>query len=271
MATAADIPIQALRVVHEDLAARVNSYADADLGRPSGAAEWTVAQVLSHLGSGAEISLAGLAAARGGAPAPEQSFSQSVWDRWNAMTPRQQADECVSGDATLVAAFEALDGATRSSLRLKLGFLPEPIGADLLAALRLNETTLHGWDVAVADDPAATLDPAAVPVLLDALTGPLSSFLGFLGRGAAAAAVLDVHAVDPDRRLTLRVDDGVSLQPSESAESSGSTGSDATLTLPAEALLRLMTGRLDPDHTPVGVSTTGAADLAALRAAFPGF
>ena len=40
------------------------------------------------------------------------------------------------------------------------------------------------------------------------------------------------------------------------------------LVLPAEALVRLVYGRLDPAHTPGSI--TGSARLAALRAAFPG-
>lgn len=175
MTSAADTAIQALRAVHDDLVARVSGYTDVDLLRPSGAAEWTVAQVLSHVGSGAEIARAGLEAAQAGSPPPEQSFYQSVWDRWNAMTPREQADGCISSDAALVEGYEALDGASRNGLRLELPFLPEPVGLDLQAALRLNESTLHGWDVAVADDTVATLNPTAVPVLVSALTGPLSS------------------------------------------------------------------------------------------------
>jgi len=39
--------------------------------------------------------------------------------------------------------------------------------------------------------------------------------------------------------------------------------------LPAEALLRLVYGRLDPAHTPESVVDTNA--LATLRRAFPGF
>jgi len=46
---------------------------------------------------------------------------------------------------------------------------------------------------------------------------------------------------------------------------------DGTLTLPAEAWLRLVAGRLAPRHTPDGVSTTGAADLDLLRRVFPGY
>ena len=44
----------------------------------------------------------------------------------------------------------------------------------------------------------------------------------------------------------------------------------ADLTLPAEAFLRLVYGRLDPAHTPSSV-TGDTARLADLRKAFPGF
>ena len=40
--------------------------------------------------------------------------------------------------------------------------------------------------------------------------------------------------------------------------------------MPAEALLRLAYGRLDPAHTPAR-STADPADLDQLRAIFPGF
>jgi hypothetical protein len=46
---------------------------------------------------------------------------------------------------------------------------------------------------------------------------------------------------------------------------------DGTLTLPAEAWLRLKVGRLAPRHTPTGIVTTGAANLDLLRKVFPGY
>ena len=45
-------------------------------------------------------------------------------------------------------------------------------------------------------------------------------------------------------------------------------GGEAELRLPAEALVRLVYGRLDPDHTPA-LSVTGV-DLDDLRRTFPG-
>ena len=46
---------------------------------------------------------------------------------------------------------------------------------------------------------------------------------------------------------------------------------DATLEIPAESWLRLVAGRLAPEHTPAGVSATGAVTLDQLRQIFPGF
>jgi hypothetical protein len=45
---------------------------------------------------------------------------------------------------------------------------------------------------------------------------------------------------------------------------------DGSVDLPAEAFLRLVYGRLDPDHTP-DFTESGGRGLADLRAVFPGF
>lgn len=46
---------------------------------------------------------------------------------------------------------------------------------------------------------------------------------------------------------------------------------DGELTAPAEAWLRLATGRLGPQHTPEGVRVTGPVTLDDLRRVFVGF
>lgn len=63
MTSTADAGIDALRSTHDGLVAVVRDLSDEQLVAPSGATEWTVAQVLSHLGSGAEISAATLRSA----------------------------------------------------------------------------------------------------------------------------------------------------------------------------------------------------------------
>lgn len=108
MTSLAGRTIAALCAEHDALAEVVGRLDDDQLTGPSGASQWSVADVLSHLGSGAQIMLAGVEAGLGGDAQPD-GFNQSVWNRWNAMPPREQADGFVAADATLVARFEALD------------------------------------------------------------------------------------------------------------------------------------------------------------------
>lgn len=91
MSTLADGTIAALRSNHDDLAARVCEFDERELARQSGSSEWDVAQVLGHLGSGAEIALAGLQAGLGGRDVPGRDAYQTVWDRWNAMGRQEKA------------------------------------------------------------------------------------------------------------------------------------------------------------------------------------
>ncbi|MGH3797980.1 MAG: maleylpyruvate isomerase N-terminal domain-containing protein, partial [Pseudonocardiaceae bacterium] len=63
MSDLADRTITALRTGHDELTALLNSLSPDELTQPSAAAEWNISQVLSHLGSGAEIGLATLEAA----------------------------------------------------------------------------------------------------------------------------------------------------------------------------------------------------------------
>ena len=165
MTTLADRTIAALRATHDDLAALVHALTDEQLAAPSGASEWTVAQVLSHLGSGAEIGLATLETALTAGPAAEPGFNQSVWDRWNAMSPREQATNFLQHDARLVAAYEALTSEQRMAAQVDLGFLPQPLPLASFAGMRLNESAQHSWDVRVAFDPSAAI-PADVAAVL---------------------------------------------------------------------------------------------------------
>ncbi|NJP92956.1 maleylpyruvate isomerase family mycothiol-dependent enzyme [Nonomuraea sp. FMUSA5-5] len=262
--TVIDTVIAALRSGHDALAATVSSFSDDDLARPSGSSEWDVSEVLSHLGSGAEIGRATLAAALAGAPAPGRDFMTSVWDRWNAMTRRLRADGFLRSNRALTELYESLDAETRANLRVDLGFLPEPLDVAALGRMRLSELTLHAWDVHVAFDEHATLAPDAVPHLLDGAPG----LIGWAGKperlDGERAAVL-VTTTEPATEFTLRLDERITV------DSDLPDKPDGTLLLPAEAWLRLVAGRLAPRHTPEGVATTGAADLGLLRRVFPGY
>jgi uncharacterized protein (TIGR03083 family) len=258
----ADRIIAALRIGYDELAGR--EFSDDDLARTSGASEWDVSQVLSHLGSGAEIMTATIREAFDGKPALGSDFNHSVWDRWNAMSRRQRAEEFVEKNETLVALFESLDADRRSTLRIDLGYLPAPVDVATVGRTRLNELTLHSWDVRVAFDESATLNPVATAELIEGSGGMLTWI--------AKPAVLEgkesdilVKTTDPVAEFTLHLADPASL------EFTTVESPDGTLTLPGEAWLRLVSGRLTPDHTPESVETTGDITLETLRQVFPGY
>lgn len=262
MTTLADRTIAVLRATHDDLAALVPGLTDEQLAGPSGASEWTVAQVLSHMGSGAEIGLATLRTALAAGPAAEQGFNESVWDRWNAMSPRDQATNFLDHDERLVAAFETLTSAQRTAAQVDLGFLPEPLPLASFAGMRLNESVLHSWDVRVGFDPSAAIPADAVAVLAEHLAGGLGFLVGFIGRADALAepAVIDIEGSG----YGLVVTDTIAV-------ATGPAGPTATFSGALEAAIRLISGRLRPAHTPERVQVTGAVTLDDLRRVFPGY
>jgi uncharacterized protein (TIGR03083 family) len=264
MTQRADETIQALRSGHDDLAALVRGFSADDLARPSGASKWDISQVLSHLGSGAEINLAGLNGAVEGTGAPGGEFNKGVWARWDAMSREERAERFLVADEELVARYEGLDAQTRQNLRIDLGFLPMPVDVAAAGGLRLNEVAHHAWDVKVAFDPAATLAPEATPLLFD----QVDLLIGFAGRADAVdhrPVRLAVRTTSPERSFGLEVDERVTLTEPPATP-------DATLTAPAEWWLRLVAGRHAPEHTPDGVTLTGdSLTLDDLRRVFPGF
>ncbi len=260
--TLLDTSISALRGLHDDLAARVADLTDDQLAGPSGASEWPVAQVLSHLGSGAEIALAGYRAAVEGTTPPGPSYNQEVWDRWNVLSARDQAEAYVVHDAALVSFLEGLSADQRASLYVDLGFLPAPLPLTSVVGMRLNEVAHHTWDVEVGFDPAATLDARAADALLDHFSAGLAFLLGFTGRADRLDRPAVVRIGGTDAALVL--DEGISL-------TRGDLESSATFTGSTEAALRLMSGRLAPEHTPTGTDVTGTVTLDDLRRVFPGY
>ncbi|MBQ0902277.1 maleylpyruvate isomerase family mycothiol-dependent enzyme [Micromonospora sp. U21] len=263
MSTAADQIINALRAGHEELATLVRDLKEDDLLLPSGASEWQVSQVLSHLGSGAEINLAALTAASTGAPGPDGDFNRGVWQRWDAMAPAEHAAGFLEANQRLVEAYEALDAERRASLRIDLGFLPDPVDVATAGRFRLNEFALHQWDVEVAFNRFAAVTPEAVSLLLDQIGGMLA-WTSRPQELAGREATLLVRLQEPERTYGLRLGERVELTDAPEQP-------DGELTAPAEAWLRLATGRLGSRYTPDGVRATGPVSLDDLRRVFAGF
>jgi Mycothiol maleylpyruvate isomerase N-terminal domain len=210
-------PIAALRASHDRLAATV---ANLDGERLTGSAypsEWSIAQVLSHLGSGAEIMALAFDAALAGTPAPGREANAPIWDRWNARTPVEQAAQGIDIDRQFVAL-----------------------------------------------DPTATIGAQAVPFVVDGL----GLVARFTGKGRDLRTVVQVDTTEPARSFVLTLGETVTLDP-EPQEPIPDGFALAELSLPAEAFIRLVYGRLDPDHTPAATSVSGLT-LDDLRRVFPG-
>jgi uncharacterized protein (TIGR03083 family) len=250
-------PIGALRASHERLASVTAELSPDQYVAPAYPSEWSVAQVLSHLGSGAEIMALAFDAGLAGAPAPGRDANPPIWDRWNAKQPAAQVTEGIGSDRALVERLESLDDKQRADLRF--GTFAGEVDAAGMATLRLNEHAVHTWDVAVVLDPSATIGPEAVGLVLDGL----SRVAAWAGKPIGRDLVVAVTTTDPHRELTLWLGEKTVLQPGAPAAPA------ASLVLPAEAFIRLIYGRLDPEHTPP--HATSGVDLDDLRRAFPGF
>jgi uncharacterized protein (TIGR03083 family) len=249
--------LDALRASHERLAAIVAGLSDEDVTAQSYDDDWSIAQVLSHLGSGAQIFGRYVQAGAEGTAVPGIDDIRPIWDAWNAKAPRAQADDALRADGDFLALVEGLTDDERSTWRLDMFGEVRDL-ADVLR-MRLAEHALHTWDVAVAFDPAATVDVDAVGLIID----NLDALVARVGKPVGDPRLVAVTTDAPQRSYDLALGtDGAVLS------RRGGAPSDGELTGPAEAFVRLLYGRLDPDHTPP-LRVTGIG-LDELRAVFPG-
>ncbi len=263
MTTSADWIDSALSVLsdsHDRLAAAVKPLTGDQVAGPSYCSDWSIAQVLSHLGSGAEIFGLIVAAGLHGREAPGGEQFQAVWDVWNAKSPQDQARDGVAEDGELVEQLAAIPAEKRESWRLEF-FGSERTLADVIR-MRVSEHALHSWDVEVALDPRTTVAGDAAGVVLD----NLPELVAMIGKPTGENLRVHVTTEHPERYFELVIGpDSVALAKAGPDPAAG----DAALRLPAEAFARLLAGRLDPEHTPA-VQAQGV-DLDDLRAVFPGF
>jgi uncharacterized protein (TIGR03083 family) len=253
--------ITTLRNSHERLASVVKPLSPEQLRGPSYCTDWSVAQVLSHLGSGAEIALMRLPGALGQGEPVDQAAFQPVWDAWNAKSPDDQAADALVADEKQISALEQLSDDDLA--RISVPFLGMNLDSVGLIGLRLGEHAIHTWDVAVVGDPAATVSPDAVSLLIDNVPQFLAPRLG---RAPDVPFRIRIRTTGPDRDYLLVAADPVGMTdwPGDGG------GADSEAGMPSEALLRLAYGRLDPAHTPAEV-VADPAELDRLRRMFPGF
>jgi len=250
--------IGALRASHERLSGLVRPLGPEQIRSTSYDAEWSIAQVLSHLGSQAEIFaeilLAGL---KGDTPPGPESFP-AVWSTWDARDPEAQVRDSLAANEAFVDRLESLSDDQLAGFHVDLFGMSLDAGS--LLGMRISEHAIHTWDVAVALDPTVELSPDAVTLIIDGL----DRMVARVGKSQGRTFRLPIETSAPERRFDLEVaEGGVELGTSEA------TARDP-LELPAASLIRLVYGRLDDEHG--GRITVPSPDVSIddLRAVFPG-
>lgn len=254
--------IATLRRSHERLDGLVRPLTPEQIRGASYCGEWSIAQVLSHLGSGAEIGLMMLPGALGEGEEASRDAFQAVWDIWNAKNPDEQAADALATDERQVKALEQLTDEQLE--RISLPFFGMDLDAVGLVRMRLGEHALHTWDIAVRLAPDATAAADAVDLLIDNVPQFLAPRLG---QAPEEPFAVRIRTTSPERDYLLATADSVVMT---DWPEDGTDAPVSEVTMPAEALLRLSYGRLDRAHTPASV-TGDPGDLDQLRAIFPGF
>jgi uncharacterized protein (TIGR03083 family) len=223
--------------------------------------DWLVYQVVSHIGSGCRIGKLRLEAWVKDGPPVTREVMQEVWGYFDSLQPGQMLGAYRSAaNEYLAAEAETPDAAGQQEVE---GFAGRrPLHAYQL--LRVWELACHGWDVYVARDRAARLDPAAVSMLARALDQMFVS----LDKDRIASLMATPIAF----RLT---DSGASYTLDLSGERprlQTGAAADAALAIdgPDEEVVRFVAGRhfLPGSRPELKVARGSAQDLASLRRAF---
>lgn len=259
--------LQLLRDAHERLADRSAALGPDDIDTRSFCTEWSIAQVFSHLGSGAELGVMALAAARDRQAPPDPSL---VWNRWDTKAPRDMVADFVPADDGYVDALDEAIEAAEGGQALLVPIDGRPWPLELVMTARLVELALHEWDVAVIEDPGVEVDA-------DAAAWTLATFPLEVAAQAAATTVavrltpliVAIEICDPWDRLALE------LLPSGARLTRTSRpveGADAVLTLTsAAAWMRLISGRWRHEIDDAPARITGELSVGDLYQLFPGF
>lgn len=252
--------IDALRESNAHLAEFLGTPDGVDVASATYCPGWSVAHLLRHFGSGAEIGLLNLRGALSADEPPPRSLYGEIIAAWASKPEERLAQEALARNDLYVDTLDALDDDSLDALRVRLR------GRDLDVAAfvgrRLFEHALHTWDIEVMRNPLAVLTPEAATLLVDRVIANLDMLSG--GRGT----------VSPPVRVGVSIEDSGKafiLEAGPEAVNLEAAGLElASLRSSAEAFVRLLSGRLDVNHTPASLIASPDEVLEQLRGIFAG-
>ena len=242
---------------HERLSGLVEPLDDPGLERGSYCTDWTIAAVLSHLGSQSEIFDLFAEAALSGGESPSQDDFRPIWDSWDAKPPAAKRSDSRAANDRLLRRIEGLGDEQLASLRIKMFGLD--VGVAGLLRMRLSEHAVHTWDVAVALDPGVEIAADAVETMID----KLPDMVARVGQKADRPTTVAITTGRPERHFVLETG-GVELRPARGDKAA------ASIELGAEALIRLVYGRLEDAGLSRDAVHANGVSLDQLQAVFPG-
>jgi uncharacterized protein (TIGR03083 family) len=211
---------------------------------PSWCEGWSLLDVVSHLTEGTERFYLQTRAALDGQPVPEFSMDERNARRAKvkALPKAAMLAELERRNETFFADLEGRDDAALARPAVPLGPGRTLSGAQV-AELRLNELLLHHWDLLAPSQPDATLSPAGAGLVADYVLGNAARMAKPDALQGLDATFLCDTSGSGGGPVTITCRDG------KADVARGAAGrADATLRLPAEALLRFLWGRVDVER-----------------------
>lgn len=225
--------------------------------------DWRVYQVVSHLGSGPEIARGTLAHAVAGGPEFGDAERRTVWDRFDHLRPEQVYPAYRETNDRFLAFLGSLSDQQLGSRAPWFAGGTVPL-ARLLAA-RLNEATLHSWDLRVRRDPAAQLTHENLADVLDFNLSAMDRNINVERAGQLDGATLEFHLENPPGRLGFAI-----AKPMGSIRPGPVPEPDLVVRTPTEVFIRLIWNRYRPPAAPGRLELSRPELLDDLLAAFPG-
>jgi hypothetical protein len=270
MAEVVERTARVLHRLHDELVDLAGRLGEAEARAQSYCDDWSIAQVFSHLGSGAEIGRKELSAALAGEDPPAR---ENIWARWDALEPADMVRGFAPSDASYLATIDALlEAGTPAPEEVRVPLHSWSLDLQTFLVFRLLEVGLHQWDVRVVHEPTVEVDTEVAQLLLDAY--PLQ-FVSLVADASVAErigpALVRAEIAEVGRTVDVVVGTPVLAMRDGQLPEAAKSLPVTTVTIPtAGAWSRWLSGRLDPAHTPAALSIRGPLDLNDLRPLFPG-